>query len=146
MLAAFGLNQSQLAGVIGLSAPMLSQLMAGHRVKIGNPAVLERVRGLEQIAADGSAGQLAPAQLAQRLETVRATTGHLTRATGQTTTTDAVEVVRHTLREMASGRDLRQAAALLQDELPSLAEFLLVYGTGSEAEARAHHDAVVRGA
>lgn len=146
MLAAFGLNQSQLAGVIGLSAPMLSQLMAGHRVKIGNPAVLERVRGLEQIAADGSAGQLAPAQLAQRLETVRATTGHLTRATGQTTTTDAVEVVRHTLREMASGRDLRQAAALLQDELPSLAEFLLVYGTGSEAEARAHYDAVVRGA
>lgn len=32
-----GLNQARLAGVLGLSAPMLSQLMSGQRAKIGNP-------------------------------------------------------------------------------------------------------------
>ena len=148
ILTTFELNQSQLASVIGLSAPMLSQLMAGHRVKIGNPAVLERVRGLEELAADDSARSHTPSQLAERLEGARAT-GHLARATtrfiNRTTPTDAVEIVRNTLREVASGRDLRQAAALLAPHYPSLAEFLLVYGTGDDADARAHYDAVVRG-
>ncbi|WP_199224430.1 helix-turn-helix domain-containing protein [Serinibacter arcticus] len=144
MLTTFGLNQTQLASVLGLSAPMLSQLIAGHRVKIGNPAVLERVRGLEELATLDSAETLTPAELAQRLEAVRTVTGHLTRTVGQAPS-DPAAIVRHALREVASGRDLRQAALLLQVELPELAEFLLVCGTGSEDEARAHYGRVVRG-
>ncbi|GAA4953472.1 hypothetical protein GCM10023238_19920 [Streptomyces heliomycini] len=52
-----GLNQARLAGVLGLSAPMLSQLMSGQRAKIGNPAVVQRVQLLQDLAgqvADGS--------------------------------------------------------------------------------------------
>ena len=43
-----GLNQARLAGVLGLSAPMLSQLMSGQRAKIGNPAVVQRVQALQE--------------------------------------------------------------------------------------------------
>lgn len=52
-----GLNQARLAAVLGLSAPMLSQLMSGQRAKIGNPAVVQRVQALQELAsqvADGS--------------------------------------------------------------------------------------------
>ncbi len=45
-----GLNQARLAGVLGLSAPMLSQLMSGQRAKIGNPAVVQRVQLLQDLA------------------------------------------------------------------------------------------------
>ena len=37
-----------LAGVLGLSAPMLSQLISAQRIKIGNPAVYERLVMLEE--------------------------------------------------------------------------------------------------
>ena len=147
MLATFSLTQAQLAAVLGLSAPMLSQLMAGHRVKIGNPAVLERVRGLEQLSSLESAVPMAPQEIAERLKAVSATTGHLTRPRAQVLPSpgDPVEAVRGVLREVASGRDLRQAAALLQADLPELAEFLVIYGTGSAEQARQHYRDVIEG-
>lgn len=46
-----GLTQTQVAEVLGLSAPMLSQLVSGHRVKIGNPAVVHRLQALLVLAA-----------------------------------------------------------------------------------------------
>lgn len=145
MLATFGLTQAQLASVLGLSAPMLSQLMAGHRVKIGNPAVLERVRGLEQLTSLELPSQMSADEIAERLKVVSAATGHLTRATTQVVPLpgDPVEAVRGLLREVASGRELRRAAALLQAELPEIAEFLAIYGTGSAEQARAHYRQVV---
>ena len=36
--AALELNQSQMAKLLGISAPMLSQLINGHRIKLANPA------------------------------------------------------------------------------------------------------------
>src|SRR4051812_32479899 len=36
LLRAYNLSQAKLASVIGLSAPMLSQLISGQRVKISN--------------------------------------------------------------------------------------------------------------
>lgn len=45
---AYGITQRRLAEVLGLSAPMLSQLNSGRRIKIGNPAVYERLVMLEQ--------------------------------------------------------------------------------------------------
>ena len=44
----YGLSQRELAGVLGLSAPMLSQLISAQRIKIGNPAVYERLVMLEE--------------------------------------------------------------------------------------------------
>ncbi|GAA1640051.1 DNA-binding protein [Microbacterium flavum] len=49
---AYRLPQHRLASVIGLSAPMVSQLASGQRTKITNPAVLARVTLLEEHLAD----------------------------------------------------------------------------------------------
>lgn len=46
--AAYRLSQGALASTVGLSAPMVSQLVSGHRVKISNPAVLARIVYLEE--------------------------------------------------------------------------------------------------
>lgn len=48
VMQAYGLSQRALAGVLGLSAPMLSQLISAQRIKIGNPAVYERLVMLEE--------------------------------------------------------------------------------------------------
>jgi hypothetical protein len=52
LLRGYRISQARLAAVIGLSAPMISQLMTGHRVKISNPAVYGRIVGLEEFLAD----------------------------------------------------------------------------------------------
>lgn len=43
-----GVSQARIARVIGLSPAMLSQLVSARRVKIGDPAVLARLRALDQ--------------------------------------------------------------------------------------------------
>lgn len=48
LLHGYRLSQAKLGAVIGLSAPMVSQLMSGQRVKISNPAVFGRVVRLEE--------------------------------------------------------------------------------------------------
>ena len=50
LLAAYQVSQARLAAVLGLSPPMLSQLMSGQRAKISNPAVLGRLVRLEELA------------------------------------------------------------------------------------------------
>jgi transcriptional regulator with XRE-family HTH domain len=78
LMAAYRITQARLAGVIGLSAPMVSQLISGQRVKISNPAVYARVVRLEELA--GSPGVLAgdPAEIARVLADVTATAPTLT--------------------------------------------------------------------
>lgn len=72
---ALGLTQSALAQVIGLSAPMLSQLMSAQRVKIGNPAVVSRLRSVSQLADLAVAGEIDTADIPAELDKIRATTG-----------------------------------------------------------------------
>jgi hypothetical protein len=48
MMSVYRLSQRSLARVLGLSAPMLSQLINAQRIKIGNPAVYERLVMLEE--------------------------------------------------------------------------------------------------
>lgn len=48
LVVAFDVSQAHLADVLGVSPPMLSQLMSGRRAKIGNPAVLARLVMLER--------------------------------------------------------------------------------------------------
>lgn len=79
-MAVYRLTQARLASVIGLSAPMVSQLISGQRVKISNPAVYARVVRLEELA--GSPVVLAgdPAEITRVLADVRAVTPTLTTA------------------------------------------------------------------
>lgn len=51
LLTAYRVSQARLAGALGLSPPMLSQLMSGQRAKISNPAVFGRLVRLEELAA-----------------------------------------------------------------------------------------------
>ncbi|MGD6980069.1 MULTISPECIES: hypothetical protein [Citricoccus] len=48
LMNVYRLSQRSLARVLGLSAPMLSQLINAQRIKIGNPAVYERLVMLEE--------------------------------------------------------------------------------------------------
>lgn len=64
-----GLNQGRLAEALGLSAPMLSQLMSGQRVKIGNPAVVHRLQMLLDLSR--SASTLSADEIRLRLAAVR---------------------------------------------------------------------------
>jgi transcriptional regulator with XRE-family HTH domain len=72
---ALGLTQSALAQVIGLSAPMLSQLMSAQRVKIGNPAVVSRLRAVSQLADLAIASEIDPDEIPTELDRIRGTTG-----------------------------------------------------------------------
>jgi transcriptional regulator with XRE-family HTH domain len=79
--ATLGLTQGGLAQVIGLSAPMLSQLVSAQRVKIGNPAVVSRLRAVSELADLAVAGGIEPEHIAHELDVIRAVTGAYTRPT-----------------------------------------------------------------
>ena len=108
---AFGLNQSALAGVLGISAPMLSQLNSAQRVKIGNPAVLQRVQALDELVGQLGSGEVTPEQVPAKLEEIKASTGRLTRSTTAFVPVEAedgavVAGMRNLLRAVASSRSI----------------------------------------
>ncbi len=141
---AFGLNQSALAGVLGISAPMLSQLNSAQRVKIGNPAVLQRMQALDELVRQAAAGEVAAEQIPAKLEEIKASTGRLTRSTTAFVPVEADEGsvvggMRNLLRAVASGQEIRTAAEALEAQHPGLAEVLRLYGTGPLEPAREHY-------
>jgi transcriptional regulator with XRE-family HTH domain len=173
LLGRLGLSQSGLAGVLGLSAPMLSQLMSGQRAKISNPAVLHRLMAVEDLVADPGFGALPAADVRARLEEIRAATAATTsglrmaesgRATaagrpaagragdavkgeqgGTGRAAEPARLVQALLREVASAAEIDAAADLIADRFPELAEVLRVYGTGRTSEAEAHFARTVLG-
>ncbi|MBO2458847.1 helix-turn-helix domain-containing protein [Actinomadura violacea] len=78
LLARLDLSQSALAGVLGLSAPMLSQLMSAQRAKISNPAVLHRLLAAEELAADPGFRSMPAAEVKERLAAIGAETAATT--------------------------------------------------------------------
>ena len=146
--AALELTQGQLAGLVGLSAPMLSQLASGQRAKIANPSVLARLQALTALADDPALPLLPRAEVVRRTEAVRSLDATGLMATGTGTGTAAAggaEAVQALLRAVASADEVASAAALLEPGHPALAEALRVYGLGRTAEARRHWAAVVEG-
>lgn len=153
------LSQAQLADVLGLSAPMISQLMSGVRAKISNPAVLARLAIVEQMAADPAFVVLPPearaaemARLVHEAPTGSSSTVAISQAgsasppsTGaESAGGDPVTAVQRVLRAVASAAELDGAAKLLDDEYPALADVLRAYGTLKTADARAHYERTVR--
>ncbi|TCC34874.1 helix-turn-helix domain-containing protein [Kribbella sindirgiensis] len=151
LLARLGLSQAQLAGVLGLSAPMLSQLMSGHRSKISSPAVLSRLLHLEAMVGDATWDELPPDEQSRRLADVRAAErSTLTMVTPEAPPArpqqagDPVTVIQDVLRAVASAAELEAAAHLLERDHPDLAEALRVFGTGRTPDARAYYSRLVR--
>lgn len=142
-----GLNQARLASVLGLSAPMLSQLMSGQRAKIGNPAVVQRVQALQELSSQVADGRVSAGEAAERMEEIKKTAGGSVLNTHQTAASSGAPPVRRVVREIQSllrsvsgAGDIIQAADALAAAHPELAEFLRVYGAGRTAEAVAHYE------
>ena len=99
-----GLNQARLAGVLGLSAPMLSQLMSGQRAKIGNPAVVQRVQLLQELAAQVADGSVSAAEATERMDEIKRSQGGsvLSNATQSTTSPTDRTIARSVRRLMVN--------------------------------------------
>ncbi|MCP3803695.1 helix-turn-helix domain-containing protein [Allokutzneria sp. A3M-2-11 16] len=142
LLPPLGLSQSAFAEVLGLSAPMLSQLMSGQRAKISNPAVLSRLLAVQALVTDPGFDRLPQGELRERIAEIRAdappTSATLRLSTG-TQPLDPVPAIQALLRALASAAEIEAAAARLESEAPGLAEFLRVYGNGRTDHAREHY-------
>ncbi|MFI6941540.1 helix-turn-helix domain-containing protein [Streptomyces sp. NPDC050418] len=144
-----GLNQARLAAVLGLSAPMLSQLMSGQRAKIGNPAVVQRVQLLQDLSGQVADGSVSASEAAERMEEIKKNQGGavLTTTTqargagvGAPTVKRVVREIQSLLRSVASAGEIIEAADTLAPTHPELAEFLKVYGAGRTADAVTHYE------
>ena len=140
------LSQAGVARVLGVSAPMLSQLVTGQRIKLGNPQAVQRLQALLALADDVDAG-LPHDQVAPRLQEVSTSAGvtftQQRAPAAPTSDPDDVPVaVSRLLRAVASGRELAAAAGLLDAAHPDLAELLRAYGTGGPDDARRHYEQV----
>jgi predicted transcriptional regulator len=143
-----GLNQARLANVLGLSAPMLSQLMSGQRAKIGNPAVVQRVQALQDLSGQVADGSVSAVEATGRMDEIKKSQGGSVLTTGQSTNSSGAPTVRRVVREIqsllrsvAAAGDIIDAANALAPSQPELAEFLRVYGAGRTADAVAHYEA-----
>lgn len=144
------LSQAAVARVLGLSPAMLSQLVTGQRIKIGNPLVLSRLQALHELASrePAPAGPELEALLrgvaeSQTTITAPAAPGATGPARGAVAGPDpGAETVRRLLRAVASGRDLDRAAAALDDVVPEVAAVLRIYGTQSAEDAEHHFRSV----
>ncbi|WP_405979766.1 helix-turn-helix domain-containing protein [Streptomyces sp. NBC_00158] len=144
-----GLNQARLAAVLGLSAPMLSQLMSGQRAKIGNPAVVQRVQALQDLAGQVADGSVSAAEATDRMDEIKNTqggsvlsnSGQTSSGSGAPTVKRVVREIQSLLRSVAAAGDIIEAADTLAPTHPELAEFLRVYGAGRTSEAVSHYEA-----
>ncbi|HEY2765447.1 MAG TPA: helix-turn-helix transcriptional regulator [Pseudonocardiaceae bacterium] len=124
LVVAFDVSQAQLAEVLGLSPPMLSQLMSGRRAKIGNPAVLARMVMLERRVLTPEVACGDPAAIRTALDEVRdsrPTVGRDTLLVEQ----DGDDLLGPALRRLAGAAELIAAAGLLEEGYPQLAGLLL---------------------
>lgn len=143
LVVAFACSQAQLAEVLGLSAPMLSQLMSGRRAKIGNPAVLARMVMLERRVLTPEVASGDPAAIRAALEQVRESRPTVSRPScSREAGRDALPVEEHAswnnldilieaLRGVAAPAELATAAGLLREQCPQLAQ-VLRHAAGTE--------------
>lgn len=124
LVVAFDVSQGYLAEVLGISAPMLSQVMSGRRAKIGNPVVLARLIMLERKVLDPDVAAGSKTALRAALEDVK--------HARPTVSMDSVPVgvrfddqtVLAALRDLAEEENLLAAAERLAGDFPAVADLL----------------------
>ncbi|MEL4503825.1 DNA-binding protein [Luteococcus sp. H138] len=131
--ASLGVTQSALAGLLGISAPMVSQLINGHRIKIANPAAAQRLRQLSELVAEVDAGRLRADEVAGLMQATGPSPLTMTQTRQRTVAVEVQEL----FRGAASAADYLDAAKKLRGEHPEIAELLLVYGTERADRAEA---------
>lgn len=124
LVVAFDVSQAFLAEVLGISAPMLSQVMSGRRAKIGNPVVLARMIMLERkVLTPGVVAGNAEA-LQAALEDVRDSRPTVGRDNFPVGAVADDHSVLAALREVAEDESLAQAANRLDPDFPAIADLL----------------------
>ncbi len=138
LVVAFDVSQGQLADALGISRPMLSQLMSGRRAKIGNPVVLARMMMLEHRVLTPGVASGDPTSIRLALEEVRHSRPTVGRSTididertddSEDTRGDGGEPGREqyalpALRRAAGPDELEEAADTLDRRFPQLAGLL----------------------
>lgn len=133
-----GVSQAKVASLIGVSAPMLSQLVSARRVKLGNPSAVAQLQQLIELARLVDGGVLT-AEEAVTQAAAQETGRVLTRPTATQNVRRGALDVQALLRSVAGAADCLAAADLLQDRHPDLADFLRIYGAGRTDEALDHY-------
>lgn len=138
-----GMTQGRIAQVVGLSAPMLSHLVSGRRVKIGNPMAHARLTQLRALAEDVAAGRVSAEQAVAVVPQIAAsqdswTTSRALAAPGPVDEVTVVREVQELFRTVADAADWLAAADAVATEHPAIAEVLRVYGAARTATAQEH--------
>ncbi|NHD17162.1 MULTISPECIES: helix-turn-helix domain-containing protein [Actinopolyspora] len=125
LVVAYRTSQTQLAEVLGISAPMLSQVMSGRRAKIGNPSVLARLVMLERKVFDSGVLAGEAESVKQALRDVKTSRPSLGRdSVPVEDRADGEESAWPVLRRLARPRELHRVAELLDEQHPALAGLL----------------------
>jgi len=144
LMQTFRLSQAAVARILGVSAPMLSQLVSAQRIKIGNPVAVHRLQSMLELADEVDEG-LGHRELEQRLAAIQgddSTSMTRARTSVGRTGEEAPELVSRLLHAVASGRELRQAADALAPLHPEIAAVLRIYGTGSPEDRDQHYQSL----
>jgi transcriptional regulator with XRE-family HTH domain len=115
LTARLGITQARLARTLGVSPAMLSQLVSGRRVKIGDPAVLSRLTVLDRYVRRLPPGE--PVSAGELLARLRQSRPHLGLPGAPYDPTEA-------LRAVAAPAQLAAAASVLGPRFPAIAELL----------------------
>lgn len=124
LIVALGVSQATLSDTLGLSPPMLSQLMSGRRAKIGTPAVLARLVMLERRVSDPAVVRGEPGAVRAALREVRDAHPRVGVVEDAVPEQRGHEIAYGMLRTLAEPDELTRAADALHSGHPSLAEFL----------------------
>lgn len=124
LVRAFNISQAYLADVLGISAPMLSQVMSGRRAKIGNPSVLARLIMLERkvLIPDVASGK--PEAMKQAMDDVRDSRPQVGRDVLPVDGSSDANTAVAALRNILSSDDLLTAADLVDEDFPELSDLL----------------------
>ncbi|MCK2243156.1 MULTISPECIES: helix-turn-helix transcriptional regulator [unclassified Crossiella] len=124
LVVAYDISQAQLADVLGISAPMLSQVMSGRRAKIGNPSVLARMVMLERRVLTPGVAAGEKAAIDEALVQVRDSRPKVSMDTLPVDEGRAEQTALNRLRDLAVAEELSGAADLLAGRYPALADLL----------------------
>lgn len=133
-----GLNQSQLAVLLGISAPMLSQLVHAKRIKIGNPNAVHRLQVMHEAVADVERGNLTAEAAIESIGAAGSGDEFFTGTTRRTNAGDIALAIQSLFRQVASASQFLAAADEVAEISPEIAEILRTYGAGRADEAIAH--------
>lgn len=140
--SSLGLTQAETAELLGLSAPMLSHLISGRRVKIGSPVAGARLQQLQALSAEVAAIEVSPEDVAARLQAIR-TSGPATGGATVTARTPSLRAstgrdVQQLFRVVSGAVEWLEVADLAAEKFPEIAEVLRIYGAGRADAADAH--------